>query len=325
MSYQPTSSHAENTPFNQTASNIYHHPSTSRILRESQAQNAPYSQPTLATSQADAPLNTLVSQFANMALPTTNVTPTASISTGQLSVGGNQYFYNPADNTYLVTPTVFPTQTLGTTQPSETNFGSYAAALPYITQPAYHGCVPGLHLMPYTHNRASSGLYTDRNDLLYKEVPGLENRRGSYSTNESVPGTPHYGSLSQREQAKIVAVDRSPFGSTPSPQTVSIPNGDKSTAKPILYKTVPINFDLESLLLQHPVIPCAVPAVFTPRENMRTLDQSLSNPIPGNRNVYIRGLHPNTDDATLAAYASRFGKIETSKAIIDTSTGACKG
>jgi hypothetical protein len=58
---------------------------------------------------------------------------------------------------------------------------------------------------------------------------------------------------------------------------------------------------------------------------MRTLEQSLSNPIYGNRNVYIRGLHPNTDDDTLAAYAARFGRVETSKAIIDTSTGACKG
>ena len=58
---------------------------------------------------------------------------------------------------------------------------------------------------------------------------------------------------------------------------------------------------------------------------MRTLDQSLHNPIKNNRNVYIRGLHPNTDDETLAQYAARFGKVETSKAIIDTATGACKG
>jgi hypothetical protein len=82
---------------------------------------------------------------------------------------------------------------------------------------------------------------------------------------------------------------------------------------------------VDTLLQQHPAIPHAVPAVFTPRENMRTLEQSLSNPIFGNRNVYIRGLHPNTDDATLAAYSARFGQVETSKAIIDTSTGACKG
>jgi hypothetical protein len=161
---------------------------------------------------------------------------------------------------------------------------------------------------------------------LHKDVPGLENRRGSYSTNESAPGTPYYGSVSQREQGtQIAAVDRSPFGSTPSPQQLPIQHGDQQTVKPLPYKTIPINVDLDALLVQHPTIPRAVPAVFTPRENMRTLDQSLSNPIPGNRNVYIRGLHPHTDDETLAAYAARFGKVETSKAIIDTSTGACKG
>jgi RNA recognition motif-containing protein len=58
---------------------------------------------------------------------------------------------------------------------------------------------------------------------------------------------------------------------------------------------------------------------------MKTLEQSLENRIPGNRNVYIRGLHPTTDDDLLYAYAIRFGAVETSKAIIDTGTGACKG
>ena len=67
------------------------------------------------------------------------------------------------------------------------------------------------------------------------------------------------------------------------------------------------------------------PSVFTTRRHMRTLDQSLSNPIHGNRNVYICGLRTTTDDDTLAAYASRFGTVETCKAIIDISTGLCKG
>ena len=58
---------------------------------------------------------------------------------------------------------------------------------------------------------------------------------------------------------------------------------------------------------------------------MKSLDQSLDNRIPGNRNVYIRGLHPTTDDELLYLFASRFGAVETSKAIIDTGTGACKG
>ncbi|RKF55203.1 Poly binding protein [Golovinomyces cichoracearum] len=324
MSYQQTSNLIENTSCNHAVPNIYGQPHA-RTHREPQSSNTSFTQTKLPTSHTDGSLNAMVGQFANMALPTANVTPTASLGPNQLPISSSQYLYNPTDNTYFVAPTVYPTQTLCATQSAESNFGSYTTALPCFAQSAYHGCVPGLHLMPITPSRANSSFYSDRSDLLYKEVPGLENRRGSYSTNESVPGTPHYGSLSQREQAKIVTIDRSPFGSTPSPQTIPTQHADQNTVKPLPYKSIPINLDLESLLQQPPAIPRAVPAVFTPRENMRTLDQSLSNPIPGNRNVYIRGLHPNTDDATLAAYASRFGKVETSKAIIDTSSETCKG
>jgi RNA recognition motif-containing protein len=79
------------------------------------------------------------------------------------------------------------------------------------------------------------------------------------------------------------------------------------------------------LLKQNPPIPEAVPAVFTPPSHTKSIEQCLENRIHGNRNVYIRGLHPTTDDELLHRYASRFGKVEQSKAIIDTSTGACKG
>jgi RNA recognition motif. (a.k.a. RRM, RBD, or RNP domain) len=281
----------------------------------------------MSGSQNDsASMASLMNQFAGIGLPGSNMA-SAAMTSAQLPLGASQYFYNPADNTYLVAPAMYPPQHLGATQHAEIAYGSYAgAALPYFTQgAAYPSYLSGFPLMPYTPNRAAS-YYTDRSDQVHKDVPGLENRRGSYSTNESAPGTPYYGSVSQREQGtQIATVDRSPFGSTPSPQQLPIQHADHQSVKPLPYKTIPINVDLDALLIQHPTIPRAVPAVFTPRESMRTLDQSLSNPIPGNRNVYIRGLHPNTDDETLAAYASRFGKVETSKAIIDTSTGACKG
>ncbi|CCU75339.1 putative meiotic RNA-binding protein 1/putative sporulation-specific protein 5 [Blumeria hordei DH14] len=318
MSYQNTANHIENTPYNNSTSGIYNQ-SQSRTQRVPNVQEAASFPQPKSASQSDVSLNALMGQFASMSLPTSNLTPASSLNAVQPLVGSNQYFYNPADNTYLVAPAVYPTQPLGAAQANENNYGSYAATLPYFAQSAYSGYVPGLPLMPYTPNRVNSGYYPDRADLLHKEVPGLENRRGSYSTNESVPGTPHYCSFTQREQAKIATVDRSPFGSTPSPQAT------QPTIKPLPYKTIPVNVDIDGLLLQNPPIPRAVPAVFTPRENMRTLDQSLSNPIAGNRNVYIRGLHPNTDDATLMAYAARFGRVETSKAIIDTTTGACKG
>jgi hypothetical protein len=324
MSYQQTTS--EPAYHNRSNSNMYTQPET-RTHRGSQGPSASFAPVNISNTQNDsASMASLMNQFAGMSLPAANMT-SAAMGGAQLPIGASQYFYNPADNTYLVAPAMYPTQHLGANQHAENAYGSYAAAaLPYFAPGAtYPGYLPSFPILPYTPNRAAS-YYTDRSDQVHKDVPGLENRRGSYSTNESAPGTPFYGSVSQREQGtQIAAVDRSPFGSTPSPQQLPIQHADQQSVKPLPYKTIPINVDLDALLVQHPAIPRAVPAVFTPRESMRTLDQSLSNPIPGNRNVYIRGLHPNTDDETLAAYASRFGKVETSKAIIDTSTGACKG
>ncbi|KAE8450369.1 hypothetical protein EG329_006443 [Mollisiaceae sp. DMI_Dod_QoI] len=301
--------------------------SQARVHRDSQGQPATYAQGNIPGAPDNAALSQMMNQFANFSISGASMATPATLGAGQLPLGASQYFYNPADNTYLVAPAMYPTQPLGPSQLPENGYSSYAATLPYLPQGTYPGYLPGFPIMPYTPSRATSGYYTDRADQFHKEVPGLENRRSSYSTtNESAPGTPNYGPVLQREQGtQIAAVDRSPFGSTPSPQQLPSQHNDQPVAKSLPYKTIPINIDLEALLIQHPAIPRAVPAVFTPRESMRTLDQSLSNPLPGNRNVYIRGLHPNTDDATLAAYAARFGNVETSKAIIDTATGACKG
>jgi hypothetical protein len=246
----------------------------------------------------------------------------AGTMASQLPINANPQLWVTADGTLFCGPGMYPTQALAANQLPDNSYSAYPTTMPYIAQAAYPGYIPGYPaMMPYTPR---AGYYQDRSDHLHKEVPGLENRRGSYSTNESAPGTPYYGSVSLREHGThIAAVDRSPFGSTPSPQQNALHHIPQAAKLP--YKTIPVDVDIDALLVQHPTIPHAVPAVFTPRESMRTLDQSLSNPIHGNRNVYIRGLHPNTDDETLAAYAARFGKVETSKAIIDTATGACKG
>lgn len=323
MSYQQTASRSETTFHPRSTSNMYAQPQP-RVHRDSQGQSATYAQSTQTDNSA---MSQMMSQFANFTMPTANMAAPSALGAGQLPLGTSQYFYNPADNTYLVAPAMYPTQQLAPAQLPESGYSSYAATMPYLTQGSYPGYLPGFPILPYTPSRATPGYYPERADQYHKEVPGLENRRSSYSTtNESAPGTPNYGPVLQREQGtQIVAVDRSPFGSTPSPQQLPSQHTDQQIAKPLPYKTIPINVDIDALLCQHPAIPRAVPAVFTPRESMRTLDQSLSNPIHGNRNVYIRGLHPNTDDETLAAYAARFGKVETSKAIIDTATGACKG
>lgn len=174
------------------------------------------------------------------------------------------------------------------------------------------GPIPVPYLNPYTPGRAGS--YGDRNT----EVPPLEQRRGSYSTTESTPATPYFANASDRGNGARVAV-RSAYN-TPSPDHAQ----DVSAAFPKV-AVQEEDFDMEALLKQDPAIPRAVPAVFTPPQHMKTLEQCLENRIVGNRNVYIRGLHPTTDDDLLLKYAQRFGDVEQSKAIIDTGTGACKG
>ena len=300
--------------------------SQARAHSDPQNRAASYSHgPTAGVQNENQSMNAIMNQFAGLNLSGANMGSAAGAMGGsQLPLpAASQYFFT-ADGQLLMAPGIYPTPSMAPNQLTEASYGAYPAALPYLAQAAYHGYVPGYSVLSYTPGRAN--YYSDRSEHLHKDVPGLENRRGSYSTNESAPGTPYYGSISQRDQGThIAAVDRSPFGSTPSPQQIPLQHAVQQSEKQLPYKAIPINVEIDALLTQHPAIPRAVPAVFTPRENMRTLDQSLSNPIYGNRNVYIRGLHPNTDDETLAAYAARFGKVETSKAIIDTSTGACKG
>lgn len=222
--------------------------------------------------------------------------------------------------------------------------GHYFVGYPPAGVPAFtgYGQVPenpaGIYGHPYAHGMAPSmnmpmhfvsavpgrpGIVAERSDPSSHDVPGLENRRSSYSTTESTPATPFFGSVATRDQTAHVAVSERSAYTTPSPQQVV--NGSVQPPKGFFPISGPFNTDLEALLKREPAIPPAVPAVFTPQENMKTLEQSLVNAIPGNRNVYIRGLHPTTDDETLKKYAERFGQVETSKAIIDDATGACKG
>ena len=225
------------------------------------------------------------------------------------AVNATQFFY-----------TIYSPQPVATAPLLNGSYATYAPGLTYATKADYSGYMSAYSTMPYT--QARQGHIAVRQGAMHKDAPGLENRRGFYSANESAPGTPFYGCLGYGDRGTVIAttVDRSPFYSTPSPQ---MPHNVKPQAgKPFPYKAIPINYNVATL---DQIIPEAVPAVFTPREKVKTLDQSLYNPIYGNRNVYIRGLHPDTNDKTLVGYASLFGRVETLKAIIDTATGACKG
>jgi NADPH-ferrihemoprotein reductase len=81
--------------------------------------------------------------------------------------------------------------------------------------------------------------------------------------------------------------------------------------------------DIDALVKQDPPIPPPVPAMWSSSSKL-TLAKCLENR-EGITNVYIRGFLPETTDELLYAYASRFGKIERCKAIVDLETGLCKG
>ena len=81
--------------------------------------------------------------------------------------------------------------------------------------------------------------------------------------------------------------------------------------------------NLDELVNRDPPMPRAVPALWTNQEEL-SLAKCLQNP-EGITNVYIRGFMPDTTDEDLHHWASRFGEIESCKAIIEQDTGKCKG
>jgi hypothetical protein len=298
-------------------------PSTTYGQATSQARGRPVPSP-LHFQQGAANGDDALANLANT-FSQTHLSVPATTMPGSNGGMPSPVFYT-ADGHMVFAPGagLYSAQSLAPQQYQDGAYGGFTGGMQYLTPAAYSPYMSGYSMLPYTPGRGA-GYASDRSDVPQKGVPGLDNRRGSYSTdNESAPGTPYYPGMGLRDSgAHIQVLDRSPIYSTPSPQ-LSTHHLGQNLVKPLPFNGL-TTVDLDALVKMHPPIPRAVPAVFTPPQSIRTLEQSLSNPIPGNRNVYIRGLHPDTDDETLAAYAARFGKIETSKAIIDTATGACKG
>lgn len=145
-------------------------------------------------------------------------------------------------------------------------------------------------------------------------------RRGSFSSmEEPVPGTPMHYATGYTNGVAIA--DRSPSGAytphntTPSSAHFLGPQFNKQYANP------PLSMKIQMLLNQDPPIPQAIPA---PNSPIKPLDRCLENKM-GETNVYIRGLLPETTDAMLSEWGSRFGDIASSKSIIDHKNALCKG
>ncbi|KAM4061523.1 RNA recognition motif domain-containing protein [Hirsutella rhossiliensis] len=82
---------------------------------------------------------------------------------------------------------------------------------------------------------------------------------------------------------------------------------------------------LDDIIQMEPTIPKAISSDYAPSEQRQGLEQILGDRLPHNRNVYIQGLHPTTDDKLLEKFALRFGSIESIKVYTDRITGACLG
>ncbi|MCJ1349966.1 hypothetical protein MMC31_008209 [Peltigera leucophlebia] len=126
--------------------------------------------------------------------------------------------------------------------------------------------------------------------------------------------------------------DVPPFGNrkSVSPSSTATPLSNSSSYKhsgPHVGKALSgeyVFMDFHYITHQNPKIPRAIPAPYSFNDGRGTLDRILDNP-HSTTNVYIRGFHPNTTDAMIQQYGSRFGEIETAKSIIDHLTNTCKG
>ncbi|KAI1615123.1 hypothetical protein EDD37DRAFT_657697 [Exophiala viscosa] len=142
-------------------------------------------------------------------------------------------------------------------------------------------------------------------------------RRGSWSSNEENVSTNQAAVL----QAQTDYYPGYPYMST-MPAAAHYIAGPIQPMKCMDNKSYEM-VNLDELVSRDPPIPRAVPALWTNQEEL-SLAKCLQNP-EGITNVYIRGFMPDTTDEDLERWASRFGEIESCKAIIEQDTGKCKG
>ena len=197
------------------------------------------------------------------------------------------------------------------------SYSTAAAHASQFQQPAYHGL---------TQANMLNGPHTPRNapwlhSQGIQQIPELvAPRRSSWSSNEEQsPQTP----LDGYNQAVLIS-SQSPttWSTTPSPIQAQYPYSQQ-VAK-AAHGTY-VYYDFWKWTQQEPAIPPPVPAIHSGQDGGRgSLDKILDNR-NGTTNVYIRGLQPNTDDTMLEGYGRRFGAIDSQKAIIEMSTGTCKG
>ncbi|KAL6719187.1 hypothetical protein ACLMJK_003424 [Lecanora helva] len=211
------------------------------------------------------------------------------------------------------------------------NDGTFIYSGPNGTYPQY----PNGYAMPVTHpsqyqqvayHGLSNGPHTPRNNAWIppqgiQQIPELvAPRRSSWSSNEEP--SPHTPLDGYNQAVMISGQSPTTWSTTPSPIQAQYPYNQQVAKAP---HGVYVYYDFWKWTQQEPAIPPPVPAIHSGQDGGRgSLDKILDNR-NGTTNVYIRGLQPNTDDKMLEGYGRRFGAIASQKAIIEMSTGTCKG
>lgn len=189
-----------------------------------------------------------------------------------------------------------------------------------IRRPEHLTFVNDVGRMPFT---PPAGGYAPQPEFSASDMPSLDERQvsiGSHSDGDHPSSPETLDALKPNQAEQGITVIRADLSYNQAPQSPYhyLPSFEQvQVGKPLPLQQ---STDLLHGLGAGAVIPHAVPAV----SSRKTLQESFDNP-SGTTNVYIRGLHPDTTDSMLLAYASRFGRVETSKAMIDGQTGACKG
>ncbi|KZF23138.1 hypothetical protein L228DRAFT_267155 [Xylona heveae TC161] len=295
------------------------------------------STPNIHGPLGDHNLNALSQNFAGINLRgVTNVAPTRiaapsvnNTTSDQAGVGVPQSLgaaWIMPDGRVMFTGYQVPSASLGTTSTVyHQTLPQGASCSQYLAHPSYqHFSSPQTIISPASlpHPWVSS-------QSLPNDLPGLlPPRRDSRSSNENdAPRTPFFEPSGHGDYQTIIPMaDRYPISnyaySTPSP-----PQLPQSSLRPLATKMPngPYTLlDLDALTRMEPAIPRAIPTPRTSPGSTKSLEKSLHNP-NGTTNVYIRGLLPDTSDSMLEGWASRFGRIDSVKAIVDLESNRCKG
>ena len=289
------------------------------------ASNAAYGSNNAAVAALTQGFNGMSLQGNNPMLPASRL----NLGHGQAEGNGSYLFMQNgallcASQNYAGQPVIAPPGLIGA------GFNAYD---PPVGQYAHFaenlGFVNGYQHLPVTPQTQAA---LPRRETVPIDVPGFADRKSSLgSTHEretsSSPDTPYMAAATHADHNVIIArADHSPHVqyefSTPSPQPGL--NHFDTTLMGNALSFHGATLSKESVKSIVPGIPQAITAVYETRVSRKSLEASLYN-ANGTTNVYIRGFPPETDDAMLLSYAAHFGRVLTSKAMIDNQTGSCKG